>query len=76
MDKVDKIINKFRNSDAGHRFEDCEKVILYLGYELKRVSGSHHQYQKAAHTYTIARHKPVARGAIKEILKLWEKHND
>jgi len=76
MSKVEKIIEKFRNSDTGHRFEDCEKVIIHLGFELKRISGSHHQYKKGSLTYTIAKHKPVARGAIKSILVLWEQQNE
>ena len=72
MSKVEKIINKFKQSNAGQKFEDCEKVLLHLGFELKWVAGSHHQYKKDNIRITIANHNPVAKDAIKDILDLWE----
>lgn len=76
MNKVDKIIQKFKQTNAGQRFEDCEKVLFELGFELKRVKGSHHQYRKDNLTLTIANHKPVAKDAVNDILKLWEKYHE
>lgn len=76
MANVDKIIKKFKQTNAGQKFEDCEKVLFALGFELKRVKGSHHQYRKDSLTLTIANHKPVAKGAVNDILKLWELYNE
>ena len=36
MSKIEKIIEKFNNSNAGQKYEDCEKVILYLGYTIRK----------------------------------------
>lgn len=74
MSKVDKIIEKFKRSNAGQKFEDCEKVLFALGFVLKRTNGSHHQYKNGSLLLTIANHKPVAKDAVNDILKLWEKH--
>ncbi len=76
MSNVDKIIKKFKQSNAGQKFEDCEKILFALGFELKRVKGSHHQYRRDSIALTIANHKPVAKGAVNDILKLWEKYYD
>ena len=76
MSKVDKIIDKFKRSNSGQKFEDCEKVLFTLGFILKRVNGSHHQYKKDNLLITIANHKPVAKDAVNDILKIWEKYNE
>ena len=76
MNKIEKIIARFKQSNSGQRFEDCEKVLFYLGFELKRIKGSHHQYKKDNLTLTVANHKPVAKDAIKDILELWEAYNE
>ena len=76
MNKIEKIITKFKQSSAGQRFEDCQRVLFYLGFELKRIKGSHYQYKKEKLTLTIANHKPVAKDAIKDILELWEAYNE
>ena len=76
MGNSEKIIKKFQHSNAGQRFEDCEKVLLALGFVLKRIKGSHHQYRKDSLTLTIANHKPVAKDAVNDILKLWEMYHE
>lgn len=74
MSKVEKLIQKFKESDAGQKYEDCEKILLSLGYELKRIKGSHHQFFKDGLHVTIAKHKPVSKGAVKDVLNAWGKH--
>jgi predicted RNA binding protein YcfA (HicA-like mRNA interferase family) len=74
MDNVEKIIQKFQKTDAGQKYEDCEKVLLCLGYVLKRIKGSHHQFFKNGEQHiTIAKHKSVSKGAVKDVLKAWSK---
>jgi len=74
--KIEKIIEKFKQTNAGCRFEDYEKVLFALGFELKRVKGSHHQYKKDNLLVTIANHKPVAKGVVNDVLKLWEMYHE
>lgn len=76
MDKIEKIIEKFKKSEAGNKYEDCEKILLYLGFVLKRIKGSHYQFVKDEEHLTVAKHKPVSKGAVKDVLKAWEKHYD
>ncbi len=73
MGNIDKIIIKMKNTLAGHTYKDCEKVLFALGYELKRVKGSHHQFSKNGKNHiTISKHQPVSKGAVKDVLKAWE----
>lgn len=76
MSSTDKIIEKFLKTDAGQKYEDCEKVLLYLGYVLKRIKGSHHQFVKNQEHVTIAKHKPVSKGAIKDVLTAWRNYHE
>jgi len=76
MSKVDKIIEKFKKTPAGHSYEDCEKVLLAIGYKLRKSKGSHCQFSKMDSYITIANHRPVSKDAIKDVLKAWEKENE
>lgn len=38
MNNIEKIIQKFKQTNAGQKFEDCEKVLFELGFVLKRVN--------------------------------------
>jgi len=71
MDKVEKLIQSFKTSDAGQKYEDCEKVLLYLGYSLRNTKGSHRVFKKSDEYIVIAKHKPVSKGAVKDVLKAW-----
>lgn len=75
--KAEKIIAKMKSSNKGHRFEDCEKVLLSIGYNLDRIKGSHHTFVhvQSKQIITIAKHKPVSPNAIKDIIQAWEKHS-
>ena len=73
MSQVEKIIQKFKSSDAGHKYEDCEKVLVFLGYSLRNSKGSHRVFKKDESYIVIANHKPVSKGAVKDVLNAWEK---
>ena len=74
MDKVEKIIEKFKKSDAGQKYEDCEKVLVYLGFTLRNTKGSHRVFKKSEDYIVIAEHRPVSKGAVKDVLNAWSKH--
>ena len=75
MGKIEKIIEKFRRTLAGHSYEDCEKVLLSIGYKLRKSKGFHCQFSKNAHYITIANHRPVSKDAVKDVLQAWDKEN-
>lgn len=73
MEKIEKIIQKFKKSDAGQKYEDCEKVLIYLGYTHRNAKGSHRIFKKDDCYVVVANHKPVSKGAVKDVLNAWEK---
>ena len=75
MNKIDKIIEKFRNSQFGHTFEECKKVLEYIGFEEKSSKGSHHKFNKQGlnRPFILAKHHPVDPAVIVEILKFIDK---
>ncbi len=76
MDKVEKIVRKFNKSDAGQSYEDCEKILLSLGYSLRNTKGSHRVFKKGDNYIVIAKHKPVSKGAVKDVLDAWENYHE
>jgi len=74
--KVNKIVEKFKRTQAGHSYKDCEKVLIFLGYKLRKSKSSHCLFSKGAYFITIANHKPISKDAIKDVLEAWEKEND
>lgn len=76
MSTSSKIINKFKNSNKGHKFADCEKVLTSLGYEMKTGKGSHFKFiKKGRPMIMIAKHNPISPDAINDIIEVWEKEN-
>ena len=77
MTSSDKIIKKFKNSNKGHKFEDCEKILKFLEYEMKIGKGSHFKFlKKDRPVIMIARHNPVSPNAINDVIEAWEKENE
>lgn len=74
--KIKKIVDRFKRTLSGHSYDDCEKVLLSLGYKLRKSKGSHCLFSKGAHFITIAKHRPVSKDAVKDVLEAWEKEND
>ena len=75
MSKIDKIIEDFRRSQFGHTFEDCKKVLEYIGFEEKSSKGSHHKFIRKGlnRPFILAKHRPIDPAAINEILKFIDK---
>lgn len=70
--KAEKLINKMSNTKAGFTFEDCLLVLKYLGFELHTNDGSHFTFknEETKQRITIAKHNPMSKNAIKDILSL------
>lgn len=56
----------------GHTFEDCQKVLEYLGYKVRQGKGSHYRFVKGESFITIAKHRPVDPKAIQDVIRAWE----
>jgi len=80
MAGVDKIIQSFKTTKFGHTFEECKKVLEYIGFEEKSSRGSHHKFIKQGlnRPFILAKHRPIDPAAIDDILTFIEKeeHDD
>lgn len=75
MSDADKILEKFKKSQFGHSFEECKKVLEYLGFVEKSSRGSHHKFCKQGlnRPFILAKHRPIDPAAINEIIKFADK---
>lgn len=75
MGNVDKVIGKFRATQFGHTFEECKKVLEFIGFKETGSKGSHHKFTKVGlnRPFILAKHRPIDPAAINEILKLFDK---
>ncbi len=75
MSKAKKRLKKLRNNPKSVSFQDAESVLLSLGFELKRIQGSHHIYtieiDGVTSLLTIPYKRPhIGRIYVKQILAL------
>jgi predicted RNA binding protein YcfA (HicA-like mRNA interferase family) len=70
MSQHEKLRQKIRNHPHGVTFDELDAVLRQCGYELGRISGSHHFYRrKGFPPIIVARHSAhVDRGAVEEVL--------
>ena len=75
MRSAEKIISKFRVSLFGHTFEECKRVLEFIGFTETGSRGSHHKFTKEGlnRPFIIAKHRPIDPAAINEILKFIDK---
>lgn len=73
MAKIEKIIEKMKNQPKGVSFREIKKVLEYLGYEVVRIKGSHHQFRnEQGLTTTVKRENPVDIQAVEDALERME----
>jgi predicted RNA binding protein YcfA (HicA-like mRNA interferase family) len=72
MTQRDKLLEKIRSHPKDVRFDDLQTLLGYYGYQLVRVSGSHHRYQRqGSPPVTISRHgAQVHSAAVEEVLRI------
>jgi len=73
MAGVDKLLARLRNNPRNVTFDDLDRALNGAGYELVRVTGSHHIYRRTDRRgvpITVRRpsHGPVAPGAVRDVL--------
>lgn len=72
MTQRDKLLVRIRSHPKQVRFDDLQTLLSYYGYQLVRVSGSHHRYQRqGSPPVTITRHGAyVHSAAVEEVLRI------
>jgi predicted RNA binding protein YcfA (HicA-like mRNA interferase family) len=45
MSKKEKLLQRAKNNQKNIRFQDFCTLMIYFGFVLQRISGSHHLYQ-------------------------------
>ena len=71
MASVEKILEKMRRQPNGISYKEIDKVLIYLGYELKRGKGDHFNYRKKGKPiYTLVKQNPVKKYLVDEVLKI------
>lgn len=72
MTQRDKLLARIRGHPKQVRFDDLQTLLGHYGYQLSRVSGSHHRYQRqGSPPVTIARHGAyVHSAAVEEVLRI------
>ena len=77
MTKKIKQIYKIKSNPKSVKFNDLITLLEEYGFELKRVSGSHHIYNREEITFPIPVHNNrVKEIYVKRVLSLIEKFED
>jgi predicted RNA binding protein YcfA (HicA-like mRNA interferase family) len=58
-----KLLDRLTNNPKGATFDDIRRLLLYEGFRLDRVTGSHHVFKKAGITFVI----PVHANRVKSV---------
>lgn len=58
-----KLLDSLTNNSKGATFNDVRRLLLYEGFQLDRVTGSHHIFKKAEITFVI----PVHANRVKSV---------
>ena len=63
VDRSQKILSKLRNSPHNVTFSDIRRLLEEAGFQLTRITGSHHIFQKDDVIFPI----PVHRNRVKVV---------
>jgi predicted RNA binding protein YcfA (HicA-like mRNA interferase family) len=58
-----KLLERLTNNPKGVTFDDIRRLLLYEGFQLDRVTGSHHIFKKSEITFVI----PVHANRVKSV---------
>ncbi|MBQ9608200.1 MAG: type II toxin-antitoxin system HicA family toxin [Lachnospiraceae bacterium] len=79
MSKFEKLINDFYNLSNDIRIDEIKKILVYYGYTLSSIKGSHFTFRKnGENPITIPVHGKtgIKKKYIDEIKKIIEKENE
>ncbi|MFZ1709311.1 MAG: type II toxin-antitoxin system HicA family toxin [Anaerolineae bacterium] len=71
MSQRKKLLEKLRHNPKNVRFEELETLLVQHGFQLVRVTGSHHYFAGYDRVISVVFRKPhVHRDAVQEVVKL------
>ena len=78
MSRKEKLYRKLKNSPNSGSFKDVDNLLRWCGFELRRVSGSHHIYKREGYSQIVSvpRHKPLKTAYVKKAIALFERFFD
>jgi len=73
MTKKDKLLERLKNSPNNAKFKDIRKLLELEGFNLERITGSHHIFQKADIVFVIPVHSNRVKSIyVKRVIELIE----
>lgn len=75
-DRIDKLVEKVRESIKNVRFDDLKKILEAIDYEcIKRNTGSHHTFRKkGCLPIVIPKANPVNPAYVRIVLETYDNH--
>jgi predicted RNA binding protein YcfA (HicA-like mRNA interferase family) len=68
-----KLIERLKNNPKGATFADIRRLLLQEGFDLDRVTGSHHIFKRPGITFAIPVHKNRVKSVyVKRVIELIE----
>ena len=74
--RIDKLVEKVRESIKNVRFDDLKKILEAINYEcIKRNTGSHHTFRKKGYLpIVIPKANPVNQAYVRIVLETYDNH--
>ena len=73
MSKKSKLFERLKNNPQGATFADIRSLLLQEGFQLDRITGSHHIFKRAAVTFVIPVHNHRVKTVyVKRVIELIE----
>lgn len=68
-----KLIERLTNNPKGATFHDVRKLLTHYGFQLERVTGSHHIFSRSDATFAIPVHANRVKSVyVRRVIKLLE----
>ena len=68
-----KLLEHLTNNPKNATFDDLRALLFYEGFELERVTGSHHIFKKGRVTFAIPSHRnKVKEVYVKRVIEIVE----
>jgi predicted RNA binding protein YcfA (HicA-like mRNA interferase family) len=68
-----KLLERLKNSPKGATFDNVRTLLLQEGYELDRITGSHHIFKREGIIFPIPVHKNRVKSVyVKRVIELIE----
>ncbi|HJT28057.1 MAG TPA: type II toxin-antitoxin system HicA family toxin [Pyrinomonadaceae bacterium] len=68
-----KLLDRLKNNPQGATFRDVRTLLIQHGFQLERVTGSHHIFSRADATFAIpVQANRVKSAYVRQVIKLLE----